>query len=86
MNDDQKGGLPELVESVKMMPDELEFVKPDNTYPEIISPTLMETYPREIHAMKIDANHVKIDDHEFLIVHDKPITTAINSRRVIRMG
>ena len=74
MNDDQKG-QPDLPENVKMMPDELDFVKPDKTHPEIINPTLSETYPREIHALKIDANHIKIDGHEFLIVHDKLITT-----------
>jgi hypothetical protein len=73
MNDDQKG-QPDLPENVKMMPDELDFVKPVKTHPEIISPT-RETYPREIHALKIDANHIKIDGHEFLIVHDKLITT-----------
>jgi hypothetical protein len=41
------------------MPDELNFVKPDKTHPEIINPTLKETYPREIHALKIDANHIR---------------------------
>jgi hypothetical protein len=74
MNDDQKG-QPDLPENVKMMPDELDFVKPVKTHPEIINPTLRETFPREIHALKIDANHIKIDGHEYLVVHDKLITT-----------
>jgi hypothetical protein len=74
MNYDQRD-QPDLPENAKIMPDELDFVKPDKTHPEIINPTLKETYPREIHALKIDANHIKIDGHEFLIVHDKLITT-----------
>jgi hypothetical protein len=73
MNNDQKG-QPDLPDA-KMMPDDVNFVKPDKTHPEIISPTLKETYPSEVHALKIDANHIKIDGHEFLIVHDKLITT-----------
>jgi hypothetical protein len=72
MNNDQKG-QPDLP-GAKMMPDDVDFVKPVKTHPEIISPT-RETYPSEIHALKIDANHIKIDGHEFLIVHDKLITT-----------
>ena len=74
MNDDQKG-QPDLPDNVKMMPDELDFVKPVKTHPEIINPTLSETYPREIHALKIDANHIKIDGREYLVVPDKLITT-----------
>jgi hypothetical protein len=73
MNNDQKG-QPDLPDA-KMMPDDVNFVKPDKTHPKIIDPTLKETYPSEIHALKIDANHIKIDGHEFLIVHDKLITT-----------
>lgn len=74
MTNDQKG-QPDLTEDVKMMPDDVDFVKPDKTSPDIIDPTLKETYPRTIHALKIDANHIKIDGHEFLVVHDKFITT-----------
>jgi hypothetical protein len=52
------------------------FVKPDkanpkiidNANPKIIDPTLKETYPSEIHALKIDANQIKIDGHEYLVV------------------
>ena len=73
MNNDQKG-QPDLPDA-KMMPDDVDFVKPDKANPKIIDPTLRETYPSEIHALKIDANHIKIDGHEFLIVHDKLITT-----------
>jgi hypothetical protein len=73
MNNDQKG-QPDLPDA-KMMPDDVNFVKPDKANPKIIDPTLKETYPSEIHALKIDANHIKIDGHEFLIVHDKLITT-----------
>jgi hypothetical protein len=73
MNNDQKG-QPDLPDA-KMMPDDVDFVKPDKANPKIIDPTLKETYPSEIHALKIDANHIKIDGHEFLIVHDKLITT-----------
>jgi hypothetical protein len=73
MNNDQKG-QPDLPDA-KMMPDDVNFVKPDKANPKIIDPTLRETYPSEIHALKIDANHIKIDGHEFLIVHDKLITT-----------
>jgi hypothetical protein len=73
MNNDQKG-QPDLPDA-KMMPDDVDFVKPDKTNPKIIDPTLKETYPSEIHVLKIDANHIKIDGHEFLIVHDKLITT-----------
>ena len=29
----------------------------------------------EIHALRIDANHIKIDGYEYLVVHDKLITT-----------
>jgi fructose 1,6-bisphosphatase len=65
------------------MPDDVNFVKPgnanpkiiDKTNPKIIDPTLKETYPSEIHALRIDANHIKIDGHEYLVVHDKLITT-----------
>ena len=73
MNNDQKG-QPDLPDA-KMMPDDVDFVKPDKANPKIIDPTLKETYPSEVHALKIDANHIKIDGHEFLIVHDKLITT-----------
>ena len=82
MNNDQKGQR-DLTDDVKIMPDDVNFVKPgkanpkiiDKANPKIIDPTLKETYPSEIHALKIDANHIKIDGHEFLIVHDKLITT-----------
>ncbi|MGA7603152.1 MAG: hypothetical protein WCE33_08725 [Nitrososphaeraceae archaeon] len=82
MNNDQKGQR-DLSDDVKIMPDDVNFVKPgkanpkiiDKANPKIIDPTLKETYPSEIHALKIDANHIKIDGHEFLIVHDKLITT-----------
>jgi FAD/FMN-containing dehydrogenase len=82
MNNDQNGQR-DLTEDVKIMPDDVNFVKPgkanpkiiDKANPKIIDPTLKETYPREIHALKIDANHIKIDGHEYLVVHDKLITT-----------
>jgi hypothetical protein len=82
MNNDQKDQR-DLTEDVKIMPDDVNFVKPSNANPKIIDkanpkiidPTLKETYPREIHALKIDANHIKIDGHEYLVVHDKLITT-----------
>jgi hypothetical protein len=82
MNNDQKGQR-DLTEDVKIMPDDVNFVKPgkanpkiiDKANPKIIDPTLKETYPSEIHALKIDANHIKIDGHEYLVVHDKLITT-----------
>jgi hypothetical protein len=73
MNNDQKG-QPDLPDA-KILPDDVDFVKPDKANPKIIDPTLKETYPSEIHALKIDASHIKIDGHEFLIVHDKLITT-----------
>jgi FAD/FMN-containing dehydrogenase len=82
MNNDQKDQR-DLTEDVKVMPDDVNFVKPgkanpkiiDKANPKIIDPTLKETYPSEIHALKIDANHIKIDGHEYLVVHDKLITT-----------
>jgi hypothetical protein len=82
MNNDQKG-QPDLTKDVKIMPDDVNFVKPgkanpkiiDKANPKIIDPTSKETYPSEIHALKIDANHIKIDGHEYLVVHDKLITT-----------
>ncbi len=82
MNNDRKDQR-DLTEDVKIMPDDLNFVKPgkanpkiiDKANPKIIDPTLKETYPSEIHALKIDANHIKIDGHEYLVVHDKLITT-----------
>jgi FAD/FMN-containing dehydrogenase len=82
MNNDQKDQR-DLTEDVKIMPDDVNFVKPgkanpkiiDKANPKIIDPTLKETYPSEIHALKIDANHIKIDGHEYLVVHDKLITT-----------
>jgi hypothetical protein len=74
MNNDQKDQR-DLTEDVKIMPDDVNFVKPGKTNPKIIDPTLKETYPSEIHALKIDANHIKIDGHEYLVVHDKLITT-----------
>jgi hypothetical protein len=82
MNNDQKGQR-DLTDDVKIMPDDVNFVKPgkanpkiiDKANPTIIDPTLKETYPSEIHALKIDANHIKIDGHEYLVVHDKLITT-----------
>ncbi|MGB7558435.1 MAG: hypothetical protein WBM37_07945 [Nitrososphaeraceae archaeon] len=82
MNNDQKGQR-DLTDDVKIMPDDVNFVKPgkanpkiiDKANPKIIDPTLKETYPSEIHALKIDANHIKIDGHEYLVVHDKLITT-----------
>ena len=82
MNNDQKGQR-DLTEDVKIMPDDVNFVKPgkanpkiiDKANPKIIDPTLKETYPSEIHALKIDANHIKIDGHEYLVVRDKLITT-----------
>ena len=82
MNNDQKGQR-DLTDDVKIMPDDVNFVKPskanlkimDKANPKIIGPTLKETYPSEIHALKIDANHIKIDGHEYLVVHDKLITT-----------
>ena len=82
MNNDQKGQR-DVTEDVKIMPDDVNFVKPgkanpkiiDKANPKIIDPTLKETYPSEIHALKIDANHIKIDGHEYLVVHDKLITT-----------
>lgn len=71
------------MEDVKIMPDDVNIVKPgkanpkiiDKVNPKIINPTSEETYPSEIHALKIDANHIKIDGHEYLVVHDKLITT-----------
>jgi hypothetical protein len=82
MNNDQKGQR-DLTEDVKIMPDDVNFVKPgkanpkiiDKANPKIIDPTSKETYPSEIHALKIDANHIKIDGHEYLVVRDKLITT-----------
>jgi hypothetical protein len=82
MNNDQKGQR-DLTEDVKIMPDDVNFVKPgkanpkiiDKANPKIIDPTSKVTYPSEIHALKIDANHIKIDGHEYLLVHDKLITT-----------
>jgi hypothetical protein len=82
MNNDEKGQR-DLTDDVKFMPDDVNFVKPgkanpkiiDKANPKIIDPTLKETYPSEIHALKIDANHIKIDGHEYLVVHDKLITT-----------
>jgi hypothetical protein len=82
MNNDQKGQR-DLTEDVKIMPDDVNFVKPgkanpkiiDKANPKIIDPTSMDTYPSEIHALKIDANHRKIDGHEYLVVPDKLITT-----------
>jgi FAD/FMN-containing dehydrogenase len=82
MNNDLKDQR-DLTEDVKIMPDDVNFVKPgkanpkiiDKANPKIIDPTLKETYPSEIHALKIDANHIKIDGHEYLVVHDKLITT-----------
>ena len=82
MNNDQKGQR-DLTEDVKIMPDDVNFVKPgkanpkiiDKANPMIIDPTSKETYPSEIHALKIDANHIKIDGHEYLVVRDKLITT-----------
>jgi hypothetical protein len=82
MNNDQKEQR-DLTEDVKIMPDDVNFVKPgkanpniiDKANPKIIDPTTKETYPSEIHALKIDANHIKIDGHEYLVVHDKLITT-----------
>ena len=82
MNNDQKDQR-DLTEDVKITPDDVNFVKPgkanpkiiDKANPKIIDPTLKETYPSEIHALKIDANHIKIDGHEYLVVHDKLITT-----------
>jgi hypothetical protein len=82
MNNDQKGQR-DLTKDVKIMPDDVNFVKPgkanpkiiDKANPKIINPTSEETYPSEIHALKIDANHIKIDGHEYLVVHDKLITT-----------
>lgn len=82
MNNDQKGQR-DLTEDVKVMPDDVNFVKPgkanpkiiDKANPKIIDPTSKETYPSEIHVLKIDANHIKIDGHEYLVVPDKLITT-----------
>jgi hypothetical protein len=74
MNNDQKDQR-DLTEDVKIMPDDVNFVKPGKVNPKIIDPTLKETYPSEIHALRIDANHIKIDGHEYLVVHDKLITT-----------
>ena len=82
MNNDQKGQR-DLTDDVKIMPDDVNFVKPgkanlkiiDKANPKIIGSTLKETYPSEIHALKIDANHIKIDGHEYLVVRDKLITT-----------
>jgi FAD/FMN-containing dehydrogenase len=82
MNNDQKGQR-DLTDDVKIMPDDVNFVKPgkanpkiiDKANPKIIDPTSKETYPSEIHALKIDANHIKIDGHEYLVVRDKLITT-----------
>jgi hypothetical protein len=82
MNNDQKDQR-DLTEDVKIMPDDVNFVKPgkanpkiiDKANPKIIDPTSKETYPSEIHALKIDANHIKIDGQEYLVVHDKLITT-----------
>jgi hypothetical protein len=82
MNNDQKDQR-DLTEDVKIMPDDVNFVKPskvnpkiiDKANPKIIDPTLKETYPSEIHALRIDAYHIKIDGHEYLVVHDKLIIT-----------
>ena len=82
MNNDQKGQR-DLTKDVKIMPDDVNFVKPgkanpkiiDKASPKIIDSTSKETYPSEIHALKIDANHIKIDGHEYLVVRDKLITT-----------
>jgi hypothetical protein len=82
MNNDQKGQR-DLTEDVKIMPDDVNFIKPgkanpkiiDKSNPKIIDPTSKETYPSEIHALRIDANHIKIDGHEYLVVPDKLITT-----------
>jgi hypothetical protein len=82
MNNDQKDQR-DLTEDVKIMPDDVNFVKPgkanpkiiDKENPKIIDPTSKETYPSEIYALRIDANHIKIDGHEYLVVHDKLITT-----------
>ena len=74
MNNDQKGQR-DLTEDVKIMPDDVNFVKPGKANTKIIDPTSKETYPSEIHALKIDANHIKIDGHEYLVVPDKLITT-----------
>jgi hypothetical protein len=82
MNNDQKDQR-DLTEEVKIMPDDVNFVKPgkanpkiiDKANPKIIDPTSKETYPSEIRALKIDANHIKIDGHEYLVVRDKLITT-----------
>lgn len=90
MNNDQKGQR-DLMEDVKIMPDDVNIVKPgkanpkiiDKVNPKIINPTSDETYPSEIHALKIDANHIKIDGHEYPVVHDKLITT---DRREITNG
>lgn len=81
MNNDQKGQR-DLTEDVKIMPDDVNFVKPgkanpkiiDKSNPKIIDPTSKEN-PSEIHALRIDANHIKIDGHEYLVVPDKLITT-----------
>jgi FAD/FMN-containing dehydrogenase len=74
MNNDQKDQR-DLTEDVKIMPDDVNFVKPGKVNPKIIDPTLKEIYPSEIHALRIDANHIRIDGHEYLVVHDKFITT-----------
>ena len=74
MNNDQKGQR-DLTEDVKIMPDDVNFVKPGKANPKITDPTSEDTYPSEIHALKIDANHIKIDGHEYLVVPDKLITT-----------
>jgi hypothetical protein len=81
MNNDQKDQR-DLIEDVKIMPDDVNFVKPgkanpkiiDKANPKILDPTSKETYPSEIHALRIDANHIQIDGHEYLVVHDKLIT------------
>ena len=74
MNNDQKGQR-DLTEDVKIMPDDVNIVKPGKANPKIIDKVNPKTYPSEIHALKIDANHIKIDGHEYLVVHDKLITT-----------
>ena len=47
MNNDQKDQR-DLTEDVKIMPDDVNFVKPGKINPKIIDPTLEETYPSEI--------------------------------------
>ncbi|HZA61291.1 MAG TPA: hypothetical protein VE573_00350 [Nitrososphaeraceae archaeon] len=74
MNNDLKGQR-DLTEDIKIMPDDVNFVEPGKANPKIIDPTSQETYPSEIHVLKIDANHIKIDGHEYPVVPDKLITT-----------